>query len=267
MIEAKELRLKSNLGVRGLQIVAKNELIAFFRSKGLLASQLIQPILYIVFIVIGLHSSISSIYYKSNEVTYAEYTTIGIIGLLIINQMTQVIYRVTIDKKYGLLALKLCSGVKPTYYIFGMSVYPLIGLIIQEIVIYIISILSGIDIAINRYIIITFLSVVILLFWNSIGILITMFINDYRRRDIVIRFLLTPLGFTAPVFYIMDSAPKFVQLIGKINPLTYQLEILRDVYFNIPYQQGIILIFSSTLLALIVTVKIIPKIKIVLLER
>lgn len=65
--------------------------------------------------------------------------------------MTQVIYRVTIDKKYGLLALKLCSGVRPLYYILGMSIYSILGLIVQEIIIYIITLAFEINIAMDRF--------------------------------------------------------------------------------------------------------------------
>ncbi|CKL90003.1 ABC transporter permease [Streptococcus pneumoniae] len=35
-MKADQLRHKSDLGLRGLAIIAKNEIIAFFRSKGLL---------------------------------------------------------------------------------------------------------------------------------------------------------------------------------------------------------------------------------------
>lgn len=49
-MKADQLRHKSDLGLRGLAIIAKNEIIAFFRSKGLIISQFLQPILYVVFI-------------------------------------------------------------------------------------------------------------------------------------------------------------------------------------------------------------------------
>ena len=266
MIEARNLRQSSNLGLYGGKIVARNELVAFFRSKGVLASQLIQPILYVVFVVIGLNASIHSIHFRGVTVTYAEYTILGIIGILVIGQMTQVIYRVTIDKKYGLLALKLCSGVKPLFYVLGMSIFPILGLLVQEAVIFGIAILFGVHLELLKYLIVIILSILILLFWNSIGILITMFINDYRRRDIVIRFLLTPLGFSAPVFYVMDSAPEVIQWFGKLNPLTYQLEIIRDVYFNNMYF-GVIGIVLASVVAIVIAILVIPRIDLILIER
>ena len=266
-MKASELRHKSDLGVRGIEIIAKNELVAFFRSKGLLLSQLLQPILYVVFIVIGLNSAISKVNYDNIITSYTEYAITGIIGLLIIGQMTQVIYRVTIDKKYGLLSLKLCSGVKPIYYILGMSVYSLLGLLVQEFIIYLVSSMFGVAIPSYNYFLVILLSIVSLFFWNGIAILITMFINDYRRRDIVIRFFLTPLGFTAPVFYIFDSSPMVIKWFALINPLTYQLDIMRKVYFGIAELKDIAILVIATLISLVVTSLVIPKINLILLER
>ena len=253
-MKADQLRHKSDLGLRGLAIIAKNEIIAFFRSKGLIISQFLQPILYVVFIIIGLNSSIKNIQFNDIKTSYAEYTIIGVIALLIIGQMTQVIYRVTIDKKYGLLALKLCSGVRPLYYILGMSIYSILGLIVQEIIIYIITLAFEINIAMDR-------------FFYTVAILLTMFINDYRRRDIVIRFVLTPLGFTAPVFYLIDSAPSIVRWIGQLNPLTYQLTILRNFYFKNSTTLELVFLLLTSLLVLISVSFIIPKIKLILIER
>jgi ABC-2 type transport system permease protein len=267
MIDVKNLRKRSNLGIKGLIIVGKNELVAFFRNKGLVASQLLQPILYVVFIIVGLNQSVGEVIYRGHSISYAKYATIGVFALLIIGQMSQVIYRVTIDKRYGLLALKLSSGVKPIFYILGMSVYPALGLLTQEVVIYVVALLFDIRISLERFLSAIALSLIILLFWNSIGILITMFIHNYQTRDIIIRFLLTPLGFTAPVFYALESAPLFIQLFGKLNPLTYQLMIIRDAAFG---SQNIYSVFSISILSLLaisISVLVMSKIELVLKER
>ncbi|HGK1811567.1 TPA: hypothetical protein ACJ0SD_001729 [Streptococcus pneumoniae] len=71
-MKADQLRHKSDLGLRGLAIIAKNEIIAFFRSKGLIISQFLQPILYVVFIIIGLNSSIKNIQFNDIKTSYAE---------------------------------------------------------------------------------------------------------------------------------------------------------------------------------------------------
>lgn len=54
-----------------------------------------------------------NVIYAGMKVSYLEYSYLGIMIYLVLGQMSQTIYRTTIDKKYGLLALKLLSGIKP----------------------------------------------------------------------------------------------------------------------------------------------------------
>lgn len=72
-----------------------------------------------------------NVIYAGMKVSYLEYSYLGIMIYLVLGQMSQTIYRTTIDKKYGLLALKLLSGIKPFYYVIGMSTYAMLGLSVQ----------------------------------------------------------------------------------------------------------------------------------------
>ncbi|HDT8025419.1 TPA: ABC transporter permease, partial [Enterococcus faecalis] len=195
-----QFRKQHYLGIKGLKIIIRNELNAFLRNKGLIISQLVQPILYYIFIVLGINNFVTKIEYEGKTISYADYALTGILGILIISQMTQTIYRITIDKRYGLLALKRQSGVSPFYYIIGMSMYPTIGICIQSIVLYIIATLFGSSIGLINYLEGIIVVLIVLYFWTSIAALITMKINDYQRRDSIISFIITPLGFTAPAF-------------------------------------------------------------------
>ncbi|HFD1748327.1 MULTISPECIES: hypothetical protein [Enterococcus] len=92
-----QFRVQHYLGIKGLKIIVKNELNAFLRNKGLIISQLVQPILYYIFIVLGINSFVTNIAYEGKTISYADYALTGILGILIISQMTQTIYRITID--------------------------------------------------------------------------------------------------------------------------------------------------------------------------
>ncbi|CAJ1191196.1 hypothetical protein FS150101_NMOIFPPK_01345 [Fructilactobacillus sanfranciscensis] len=40
-----------------------------------------------------------------------------------VTAFSESIYRTTVDKRYGLLALKLQGGIKPFYYVFGGGIF------------------------------------------------------------------------------------------------------------------------------------------------
>ena len=52
-------------------------------------------------------------------------------------------------------------------------------------------------------------------------------IRSYRAGDFLLTVIVMPLTFSAPVFYSLDSVPTFLRLIARVNPLTYQVELVR----------------------------------------
>lgn len=237
-----EFRKRSNLGIYGLKLLIKYELLAFLENKGAVLSLLVTPILYFVFISMGINRMAGDIIYDHVSISYLEYSLTGIMMILIISQMSQTIYRTTIDKRYGLLALKLLSGIKRIYYVLGMSTYALLGLLIQVLVLIAIASLFGLrysPIQVGLFIMITTL---ILLFWSAIAVALTLRINNYEVRDNIISFVITPLSFTAPVFYVLDYVPEWMQWLAKINPATYQLAALRQGLFLGNYLQPILIL-------------------------
>lgn len=89
--------------------------------------------------------------------------------------MSQTVYRTVIDKRWGLLPLKFFNGIKPFYYIAGMSTFPFISVIIQAIIIYLCSIFVGDFISINRFILVLIALSICLLFWTSLGLILSTF--------------------------------------------------------------------------------------------
>lgn len=105
------------------------------------------------------------------------------------------------------------------------------------------------------------------LFWSALAILATIGINSYEKRDLLIRFILTPLGFTAPTFYILSSVPQFVRFFAYCNPLTYQLAALRQLAFKQNIAIPFLLLGGLALLTVFGVAQIIHHLPLVLGER
>ncbi|PAF07512.1 ABC transporter permease [Shouchella clausii] len=264
---AEDFRKKSNLKWRGILILIQIELKAFWRNKNILLSQIIQPIMYFLFLVMGIGSSIGLIHYGNITVRYEVYALVGVMGLLITNQMTQTIYRTTIDKRWGLLPLKFLSGIKPFYYIIGMSTYPMIGFLFQSCLLYILALVAGFSINVLSFIFAVTIAVTALLFWTSLGILMTVFINDYQRRDTIIAMFILPIGFSAPTFYLMESVPFYINVIAYLNPLTYQITAIRSALFGDLQVNFVFVSLSLSFLSIVISSLVLMKTKLVVKER
>ncbi|RLK63802.1 ABC transporter permease [Atopobacter sp. AH10] len=258
-MQAIEFRERSNLGVYGLGLLIKYELIAFLENKGAVLSLFVTPILYFVFICLGVNRMAGNISYEGISISYLEYSLTGITMIFIISQMSQTIYRTTIDKRYGLLALKLLSGIKPIYYVLGMSTYAVLGLFIQVFALIAIATLFGIRFSLLQMGLLAITISLILIFWSSLAVALTLRINNYEVRDNIISFVITPLSFTAPVFYVLDYVPEWMQILAKINPVTYQLEALRQGLFLGNYGLPILVLASLAIVAILFSSRLVAK--------
>ena len=57
-------------------------------------------------------------------------------------------------------------------------------------------------------------------------------VEDTRSVGTITNFVITPLSFLSGVFYTIDRLPVFFQLISKINPFFYIIDITRLVFLG-----------------------------------
>ena len=174
---------------------------AIENNKQIIYTQLMVPI--------GIGNSFSSLSFKGENVSYIEYIFVGIIGVILNSQMNQSVYRVNLDKKWGLLAYKRIKGTSAISYFLGKLVFPLGITIVQVLLIYFLSFFLGIKIQIVPFLKVLIIVIISLVFWFSLGVIISL----------------------GTVSYSLDNS-KVLYYISKLNPLTYQLTSMRTVIFD-----------------------------------
>lgn len=164
---------KSN-SFNSLKQMAYIEFRALMNNKQVIYSQLLTPILYYLFYSVGISSTFGNVVYRSNEVSFLKFSFIGIVGIIIFSQMNQSVYRIILDRKWGLLAFKYFKGVSPLVYIVGKMVFPMLNFILQVCILYILSILLGDYFTITKFMQIVLISMIMMIFWFSLGTCISL---------------------------------------------------------------------------------------------
>lgn len=268
MIKAEDFRNNSHIGmISAIKFMVISEFNAYKTSVAQLIRQILSPVLYFIFLAQGLGALISKISFIGKDVDYKTYVFFGIFAYILINFFSESIYRTTVDKRYGLLAFKLQSGISPLYYIIGGGIFSAISMLCQTFILFIIALFFGIEVDILLYVIGVLFAIVSLYFWRSLGVLIAIGIKDYRTRDLIMTFGVLPLSFAAPVFYSLDNSPILIKLVASINPLTYQIQSIRSMAFGkfSIFYIGISLMI--TIITILITNIIINKLDISISER
>ncbi|WP_304651729.1 ABC transporter permease [uncultured Ligilactobacillus sp.] len=220
-------------GIGAIKIIAYSEWVAFKRNKGLLLSMGMGPVLSYGLLVLALSTSLKTVNLEGVAILYKQYALTGVLTFFVTRQMSQAMYRATIDKEYGLLALKFLNGIQPWYYLIGMSCFPIVGLLFQCSILFILGMMSGGIYNIGFFLLSIIVVIISLGFWSALGILLSTKISTYEKRDIVMTLIFSPVSYAAPTLYVFsDKLPLFVKCLIMINPLTYQLKAIRTVAFG-----------------------------------
>ena len=181
----------------------------FFQTRPMLISQLLTPLLYFIFIVTALSETIGNITINDVLIPYNEYALVGILTMSMMGQMSRVIYRMTVDRRYGFFALKMQAGIKPFFYILSMSTGAVLGYATQAIIFYLIILAFHLHFTLFPFICMWGIGLISLFFWISLGTVITMFIKTYQMRDMVSDLSDYAPFFQRPLFLCVARCPFF----------------------------------------------------------
>ncbi len=257
-----------SLGIRSIWIVASNEWKAFRTNKGLLLSMFMQPLMLYGLLVSALGLSINSVSYQNVTVSYAQYALIGILSFFMTTQMSQAMYRASVDKQFGLLAIKFMNGVQPWHYLTGMNFFPSLGFIFQCGILLILGLITGGIYNTMLFLLAVLFPIFLLMFWSALGILLSTKISNYQKRDLVMTLIFTPISYAAPTLYVLsDNSPILIKFISAINPVTYQLRALRSIAFGIFDIKAIMISITLSLIMVLLAQHILKHMKLTLAER
>ncbi|MGN6032427.1 MAG: ABC transporter permease [Thermomicrobiales bacterium] len=194
--------------------IAEIELKGFLQTKsGLVGDLLVGPIVWFALFAAGIGGTISA----ANGGDAHAYLTFVLPGFLVLQGFggfTRMIYRTTIDRKWGLLAMKRLLGAGGLGYVLALMTVPVISFLAKAAAITAVAIPMGVRLS----------------FWTALAILLTALVHTYQQRDILLGIIVLPMTFAAPVFYPLEAAPAYVRAIALLNPLSYQVMAVRRVF-------------------------------------
>ncbi len=81
---------------------------------------------------------------------------------------------------------------------------------------------------------------------SGLGILIATFMTSQQGFQLVIQLLIFPLIFLAGVFFPVNDVPAWLAVISKINPLTYGVDAIRQIFLGTSSGLGV-MVFGHTM--------------------
>ena len=214
---------------RGTWVVAYRELLRFVNERSRLIGSFAQPLIFLVIFGAGFGNMIGSL---APGVDFIQFMYPGIIAMGVLTTSLFAGVSVVWDREFGFLRELLVAPLGRTGIVLGKAVGACVVAVLQVSLMLIIAPIVGLSLdfaMVARLIPIVFVLSIAL---SGLGILVASFMRSQQGFQLLIQLLIFPLIFLAGVFFPVNQAPGWLQVLSKFNPLTYGVDAIRQVFLG-----------------------------------
>ncbi|MDQ3076730.1 MAG: ABC transporter permease [bacterium] len=222
--------------MRTIYILWIRQLKRFIRKKASLIGALGQPIIFLFAFGFGL----SPVFERAGQGNYIQFIAPGIIAMTVL--FTSIFTGVEIiwDKQFGFLKETFVAPVSRFEILVGKTLGGASVAIIQGVLVFLITLIAGFRPQSIAMLPLAFLFLVLIaVLFSAMGTTIAARLDDMQGFPLIINFVIQPLFYLSGALFPIFGLPKFLEIITKINPLSYGVDGLRyafgGTYFFSPW--------------------------------
>jgi ABC-2 type transport system permease protein len=213
------------------------------RSKARIVGSLAQPLLFLLAFGFGF----GPVFQKAGEGNYIQFLTPGIIAMSVLFPAVFSGIDIIWDKQFGFLKETLAAPVSRINIMVGRTLGGATVSIFQGFLVLAFSFIIGFRLeSVSRLFIAFVFILLIAILFTAFGTAIASVLNDMQGFQLIMNFLIMPLFFLSGAIFSFAGLPKALEIIAKVNPLSYGVDGLRGALIG-TYQLG--LFFDLTVLS------------------
>ncbi len=212
-----------------IYILWLRQLKKYIRSTPRIIGSLGQPLLFLLVFGFGF----GSIFEKAGGGNYIQFLVPGIVAMAVV--FTAIFGGIELiwDRQFGFLKETMVAPVSRFNIMLGRTFGGASVSVLQGIAVLLISFLIGFKM---QHILMIFPAVIFMFltafFFTALGTAIASKLTDMQAFPIIMNFLVMPLFFLSGSIFPLDTAPKVLQVLGKIDPLFYGIDGLRFAFIG-----------------------------------
>ncbi len=215
---------------RDMQVLGtiwRREILHMWRDKLRLVGSLVQPILFFLIIGNGLAPALGQL---GGGIDFKKFIFPGIIGMSVL--FSSVFYGITAvwDREFGFLKEILAAPVHRYVVALGKI---LAGATISTtqafIVLMLVPALAGVSLSLPMVIELVPFLFLLAVITSSLGVTVGAIIKSIQAFQVVMMVLVLPLYFLSGAFFPLKNLPTWMDVLSKIDPLTYAIDPIRQI--------------------------------------
>jgi ABC-2 type transport system permease protein len=229
---------------RGTWVVSYRELLRFVNERSRMVGSFAQPLIFLVIFGAGFGNLIGSV---APGVNFIEFMYPGIIAMGVLTTSLFAGVSVVWDREFGFLRELLVAPLGRTGIVFGKAVGAAAVALLQVGLMLLITPIVGVEIDLQTILLLVPISFILSIALSGLGLTVASFMRSQQGFQLLIQLLIFPLIFLAGVFFPINQAPEWLQVISKFNPLTYGVDAIRQVFLGTTDPRVGVTVFGHTM--------------------
>jgi ABC-2 type transport system permease protein len=229
---------------RGTWVVSYRELLRFVNERSRMVGSFAQPLIFLVIFGAGFGNLIGSV---APGVNFIEFMYPGIIAMGVLTTSLFAGVSVVWDREFGFLRELLVAPLGRTGIVFGKAIGAAAVALLQVGLMLLITPIVGVEIDLQTILLLVPISFILSIALSGLGLTVASFMRSQQGFQLLIQLLIFPLIFLAGVFFPINQAPDWLQVISKFNPLTYGVDAIRQVFLGTTDPRVGVTVFGHTM--------------------
>ncbi|MDP2920120.1 MAG: ABC transporter permease [Dehalococcoidia bacterium] len=222
---------------RGIWVIAYRDLLRFTGDRIRLVSALAMPIIFLVIFGAGFNNVIGQL---APGIDFMKFVYPGIIAMTVLNSSLMSGLSIVWDREFGFLREVLVAPLSRGSVVAGKIVGSAVISLAQGIIMLVIA--PIVDVRLTAMLVLKLVPVLLIISISisALGILIASRMRSQQGFQLVMMVLLMPMTFLSGVMFPVNNVPVWMEVISKVNPLTYGVDAVRQLFLAVqPLPAGI----------------------------
>ncbi len=215
-----------------IYILWLRQLKRYVRSKPRIVAALGQPLLFLL----GLGFGFGPIFQKAGQGNYIQFLAPGVIGMTVLFSSVFSGIELIWDRQFGFLKETLVAPVPRILIMIGRTLGGATVGIIQGLIVLVICLATGFRPSTWSALpmAVLFMALIAVMF-TALGTAIASVLSDFQGFQLVMNFLVMPTFFLSGALFPLTNLPRAMEIITKIDPLSYGVDGLRVALIGVGY--------------------------------
>ena len=213
--------------IRGAYTIWYRDVVRFKRDRVRMFSSLGMPVVYLFVFGSGLSPAMAEM--GGGRIDFKQFMFPGVLTMTVL--FTSVFSAVSIvwDREFGFLKEVMVAPVSRVAVALGKVAGGSTVSLFQGLIVLLLAPVLGVDLSISQIITLIGLMILLAVMMTALGILIAARQTSMEGFHMMMNFVLLPMFFLSGAFFPLRGIPIWMELLSKLDPVTYGVDPLRQV--------------------------------------